>query len=112
MEIKNITEEEFYEASNRVQNHIDKNAGFDGFMYETNGEVLANVFEMSKLNQVVTIVEGEEFKETFLNQLGVEIKEMISTTNLYYASGCHSIIRLGYFVLDNPYEFEFEVKVD
>ena len=26
MEIKNITEEEFYEASNRVQNHIDKNA--------------------------------------------------------------------------------------
>ena len=115
MEIKNITEEEFYETFNRVQNHIDKNASFDGCMYETYGEELAYVFEMSKKNRVVTIIEGddgEEFEETFINQLGVEIKDMILNANLYYASGFHSINRLGYFVLDKPYQYEFEVKVD
>jgi len=115
MEIKNITEAEFYENYNRLQNHIDKNASFDGCMFETYGEELAYVFEMSKKNRVVTIIEGddgEEFEETFINQLGVEIKDMILNANLYYASGFHSINRLGYFVLDKPYQYEFEVKVD
>ena len=114
MEIKNITEEEFYENYNRLQNHIDKNASFDGCMYETYGEELAYVFEMSKKKRVVTIIEGddgEEFEETFINQLGVEIKDMILNVNLYYASGFHSINRLGYFVLDKPYEYEFEVNI-
>ncbi len=115
MDIENITEEEFDNYFKREKNHIDKNASFDGCMYETYGEELAYVFEMSKKNRVVTIIEGDdgdEYVETYINPMGVEIKEMISNANLYYASGFHSINRLGYFVLDKPYQYEFEVKVD
>ena len=70
---------------------------------------------MSKMNRVVTIIEGDdgdEYEETYINLMGVEIKEINSTSNLYYASGFHSINRLGYFVLDKPYQYGFEVKVD
>ena len=114
MEIKNVTEEEFYNKFNRVQNHIDNKACFDGCMFETYGEELAYVFKMSKENRVITILEGdeEEREETFINSMGIEINEIITTANMYYASGFHFVNRLGYFVLDKPYEYEFEVKVD
>ena len=69
---------------------------------------------MSKKNRVVTIIEGDdgdEYEETYINLMGGEIKEMNSICNLYYASGFHSINRLGYFVLDKPYQYEFEVNI-
>jgi hypothetical protein len=109
--IENVTEEEFYKKFKRQKNHFDKNASFDGRMFETYGEELDYVFEMSKTNRVLTIIEGDEDGErTFISDMGVEIIEPIS--NLYYVSGFHLVNRLGYFVLDKPYEYEFEVKVD
>ena len=112
--IKNLTEEEFLNEFTREENHIDKNAGFDGCLFETYGEELDYVFEMSKLNRVVTVIEGEEEEEelTFVNNSVEKIKEVITITNLYYASGFHYVNRLGYFVLDKPYEYEFEAKVN
>ena len=38
IKIENITEEEFDNYFEREKNHIDKNASFDGCMYETYGE--------------------------------------------------------------------------
>jgi hypothetical protein len=109
--IENLTEDEFYKKFNLQKNHFDKHASFDGCMFETYGEELDYVFEMSKSNRVLTIIEGDEDGErTFFSDIGVEIIE--TNSNLYYLSGFHLVNRLGYFVLDKPYEYKFEVKVD
>jgi hypothetical protein len=113
--IKNLTEKEFDEQFVLEKNHIDNNAGFDGCMFETYGEELDYVFKMSKKNRVVTIIEGDgedECEEIFINNDGVEVKDVFPIPNLYYISGFHYVNRLGFFVLDRPYEYEFEVKVD
>jgi CYTH domain-containing protein len=110
--ILNLSEEEFYNKFKPQKNHIDKNAGFDGCMFETYGVELDYVFKKSNEGLVVTIIEGvnEEREESFIDSIGVEIKETIST--LYYASGFHYVNRLGFFVLEKSYEYEFEVKVE
>ena len=107
-------EEEFHIKFKVKRNHIDKNACFDGCMYETFGKELAYVYKMIKKNRVVTIIEGdnEEKEITFFDSKGVKVNEVCTTSNLYYESGFHSINRLVYFVLDKPYQYEFEVKVD
>ena len=113
--IKNLTEEEFYTKFNLVKNHIDKNASFNGCMFETYGRELDYIFEMSKKNCVVTILEGneeEEREETFTDSFGVEIKEIALNANMYFASGLHCVNRFGFLVLDKPYKYEFEVKID
>ncbi len=109
--IKNLTEDEFYKEFKPQRNHLYDNASFDGCMFETYGIELDYVFGMSKSNRVVTILEGYfEEEENFVNTDGVEVGEIIP--NLYYASGFHYVNRIGFFVLENPFEYEFEVKVD
>ncbi len=110
-QIENITEDEFYKKFNLIKNHFDSNAGFDGCMFETYGKELDYVFKRSKENRVVSIIEGdEELERKFISDSGIEITEPIP--NMYYASGFHLVNRLGYFLLDKPYEYEFEVRVD
>lgn len=109
--IKNLTEDEFYNEFKPQRNHFDDNASFDGCMFETYGIELDYVFGMSKSNRVVTILESFfEEEEFFFNNEGVVVTETIP--NLYYASGFHYVNRIGFFVLENPFEYEFEVKVD
>ena len=111
LEITSLTEDEFYEKFKLLRNHFDTNVSFDGYMFETFGEELDYVFEMSKTNRVVTIIEGDEDGERiFISDKGVEITEPIP--NLYFVSGFHLVNRFGYFVLDKSYKYEFEVKVD
>jgi hypothetical protein len=106
-----LTEDDFHKKFKRQKNLFDTNASFDGCMFETYGEEVDYIFEMNKTNRVVTIIEGDEDGErTFISDLGVEITEPIP--NLHYISGFHLVNRLGYFILDKPYEFEFEVTVD
>ncbi|MFP5043109.1 hypothetical protein [Parasediminibacterium sp. JCM 36343] len=109
--IENLTEDEFHKKFKRQKNQFDNNASFDGCLFETYGIELDYVYEMSKNSRVLTIIEGdEELEETFIDSSGVEITETIP--NMYYASGFHFVNRMGYFVLDKPYENEFEVKVE
>ncbi len=109
--IENVTEDEFYTKFKRIKNHFDSNAGFDGCMFETYGKELDYVFEMSKQNRVITIIESDEERvRTFISDIGVVITEPIP--NFYYASGFYFVNRMGYFVLDIPYQYEFEVKFD
>jgi hypothetical protein len=111
IKIINLTEKEFYKKFECQKNHFDSNASFDGCMFETYGDELSYVFEMSKLNRVVTIIEGDEDGErTFISNEGIEIVEPIP--NMYYASGFHLVNRLGFLVLDKPYQYEFEVKIE
>lgn len=109
--IEKVTEEEFHQRFKLQKNPFDTNASFNGYMFENFGEELDYVFEMSKTNCVVTIIESDEDGERiFISDNGVENTEPIP--NLYYISGFHLVNRVGYFVLDRPYEYEFEVKVD
>ncbi len=109
--IKRVTEEEFHKKFKCQKKPFDNNASFDGCMFETYGEELDYVFEISKINRAITIIEGdEEGERTFVSDNGVKITEPIS--NLYYISGFHLINSIGYFVLEKPYKYEFEVKVD
>lgn len=101
--IKKLTEKQFDKKFKLVKNHIDKNASFDGNMFETYGKEIEYVIKMAKKNRVVTIIECEsdapdngEFQMCMV-----------------YASGYHIVNRIGYLILAKPYTGpEFEVIID
>ena len=97
-----LTEIEFDEKFSLVKNHLDKNASFDGNMFETFGEELEFVKQMAKENRVVTIIEGDCEQDEF----GEE------TPCMYYSSGYHLVNRIGFLVTKEPITFDFEVKID
>jgi len=101
--IVNLTEYEFYEKFNTITNHLDNNASFSGKMFETYGEELDFVIEMAKEHRVVTIIEGEGEEED---------EEGFLIPTMYYSSGMHHVNRLGYLILDQPCDIDFEVKID
>ena len=78
---RNLTEEQFDDCFVLVDNHIDDNAAFDGKMFETYGDEMNFVLEMSKQNRVITIIESDEGCE--------EDEEGFMTPNMYYISGMH-----------------------
>lgn len=97
-----LTEIEFDNKFELIDNHFDKNASFDGKLFETYDEELEFVKQMAKENRVVTILEGECEKDEF----GEE------SPCMYYASGMHLVNRIGYLVTKEPITFDFEVKID
>jgi hypothetical protein len=101
--IEYYSEEQFDEKFNLVDNHLDNNAAFDGKMFETYGEELAFVIEMSKQNKVITIIEagGDEVDD-----------EGYVIPNMYYTSGLHHVNRIGYLITDTPITYDFECLID
>jgi len=99
--MKTLTEEQFDELFNLIDNKIDLNASFGGKMFETYGNELAFVQQMAKLNRVITIVETD----------GSEEGDIVIPM-MYYVSGYHVVNRIGYFVTDAPIDFEFECVLD
>ena len=101
--IEYYSEEQFDEKFTLVDNHLDKNASFDGKMFETFGDELAFVIEMSKENRVITIIEFD----------GYEVDgEGYLIPNMCYTSGMHNVNRIGYLITTEPIEFEFECVID
>lgn len=86
-----MTYDEFLEKHKPIQNHIDKNAGFDGMMFETYGKELDFVREQPSVN-ICTIIEGDDGE-------------------LYVTEGYHLVNRFGYFVLSVPTE-PFNIIID
>jgi predicted nuclease with TOPRIM domain len=112
--IKSITEEQFEAMFTPQINHIERGladasiedediCSFSGTMYETFGADLEYVLEMNKQKRVVTIIEGDQ------DTIGDDGEEHAT---IYYASGYHLVNRLGFLVLDKPYTYEFEVRLD
>ncbi len=110
MEFKKLTEDEFDNLFTPVKNHIDDNASFSGCMFETYGEEIDYVFKLADSNLVVTIIEGEDEE----NEDGEvdEDGDIIMRPKTYYCSGFHYVNRIGFLILDKPYEFDFEVELD
>ena len=100
---RKLTEEQFDDYFTLVDNHIDNNAAFDGKMFETYGDEIAFVIEMSKQNRVITIIEsdGDELDD-----------EGYIMPNMYYVSGMHHVNRMGYLITEEPIDFEFECLID
>jgi len=88
-----ITETYFEQTYRPIQNPIDTNASFNGWMFETFGEEIEYVGSQSE-NNVWTIVEDDE-------------------GDLIICDGIHFVNRLGYVVTEVPHNFEgFEVIED
>lgn len=102
--LKRITEEQFDESFNLLDNHIENNASFDGKMFETYGEELDYVKQMAKENRVITIIESDEGCE--------EDEDGFTVPNMYFVSGMHLINRIGFFITESPITFEFECLID
>jgi hypothetical protein len=87
-------EDNWIEKYKPQQNHIDANASFNGWMYETYGSEVKYVFNLSKKsNRVWTIIEGDD-------------------DSLFYVSGFHYVNRLGFIVTKNEYEGHVEIQVE
>lgn len=97
-----LTELEFDNKFELIDNHFDKNASFDGKLFETFGEEINFVLEMAHQNRVVTIIEGDCEQDEDGNE----------TPCMYYSSGYHLVNRIGYLITKEPIEFDFEVKCD
>jgi hypothetical protein len=106
MTIKKLTEEQFEEQYELIDNHIDDNAAFDGKMFETFGEELKFVFEMSKENRVITIIESDD------NCEDCDEDEVECIPDMFYVSGMHLVNRLGFLVTSEPILENFEVKIN
>lgn len=105
-----LTEEQFDKKFKLVKNHIDKNASFDGKMFETFGLELEYVLIMAKENRVVTIIEGEDVPDESGEM--DEDGEVVMHSTIYYASGYHLVNRLGFLIVDKPITEDFEIKID
>lgn len=100
-----ITEDNFDEIFKPQINHIERAkqpksvadedvCGYNGCLYETYGEELEYVFNISKETpkRVWTILEGDE--------------------GMYYVTGFHRVNRIGFFVCEVEFAEEMEIKLD
>ncbi len=79
--------EDFFDEFYKPQvNHLDSNAGFNGCLFETYGNELEYIFELSKTTKKVwTIIEGDNGE-------------------LFYSAGFHVVNRLGFLVTERQWE--------
>ena len=117
--ILTISEEEFYKKYKPIKNHLDDNASWDGFLFETFGEELQYCFELAKKeNRVWTIIEcdevvSEDVTDDFeYDDVYDEDDDGYVPPCLYIVSGFHYVNRQGFLITEVPYEFETEVKID
>jgi hypothetical protein len=97
-----LSEIEFDNKFELINNHLDNNASFDGKMFETYSPEIDFVLEMAKQNRVITIIEGDCETDEDGNE----------TPCMFYSSGYHLVNRIGYLITKEPITFDFEVKID
>jgi hypothetical protein len=83
--------EEFVATYKPITNHIDKNASFDGLMFETYGEEVNHVKTISPEN-IWTYGDGDD-------------------GGSYIWSGWSFINRLGYFITEVPCPADTEIQI-
>ncbi len=91
-------------AKNPISVNDEDICSFSGKMYETYGEELDFVIEMSKQNRVLTIIECDED----------EIDEDGELQSVWYiTSGMHFVNRIGYLVTEKSIgDAFFQVKLE
>ena len=87
--MKTILEEEFYDKFTLVVNHIDKDASFDGNMFEIFGKEVDFIKDQPNENIWTIGIKNGDF---------------------YIDSGYHLINRIGYFITEEPWTEDTLVK--
>lgn len=92
--MKKISYDEFLDTFLPVKNHIDKNAGYGGFLFETYGEEEEWVrkFADTNPNRVWTLLTGLDEGDTLV-------------------SGFHYVNRFGYFITEIPFDEGEEIEI-
>ena len=85
---KQLTDDDFLERYNCIKNHLDPDAGFDGYEFGTNGLELEFVRDHDD-NYVFTIIDNND------GWYGI-------------VAGYHWINRMGYLISSNPWTDENE----
>jgi hypothetical protein len=87
-----LTEDEFYDKYPLVTNHLGRNDGFDGCLFETYGAELAFVAQQdpSTIWTVVNSIEGD---------------------SRLILSGLHTMNRIGYLVSKIPVQEGLEIEI-
>lgn len=93
--VRILSEIEFEDMFTPIKNELVRNSSFNGCMFETYGKELSYVEQFIADKRVITILDCKPYEDC-----------------IYLASGFHYANRLGYMILDKPYEFEFEVKLN
>ena len=113
-----MTDDEFYDKYKPVKNHLDDNASFDGFMWETYDEEKEYCFELAKKeNRVWTIIEcddedydGDGESDDILDpdnqEEGYEPPSCLVITN-----GFHYVNRIGFMVTEVAYNENEDITV-
>lgn len=96
----NITEEQFYDDYCPIENHLDKNASFDGFMFETFGE---------ELEYIKSLCENENDKKRIWTVIAEE--DDLGNIIIEYMAGLHLVNRIGFLVTEKPYTLGTEVVI-
>lgn len=106
-----IDENKFYDEFKPIKNHLDNNASWDGMLFETFGEELDFCFKLAqKENRVWTIIECDNEEYEYDDE--DEENDLYEPTCLHIISGFHYVNRVGFFVTENPYTQDTEVKID
>jgi primosomal protein N'' len=89
-----VTYDDFVGTFRPIANSFDKNASFDGYMFETYGQELDFVLDTAKhnSNRVWTIVEGDDGE-------------------LYIVNGYHLVNRMGYIVTASLFNSSTNIEV-
>ena len=87
--------DEFTDQYLPQQNHLEDNASFNGWMYETYGPEVEYVLSVAQYDPklVATIVEGDDGE-------------------LYLIDGMRFVNRLGYMILTKPVDFKYDILID
>jgi hypothetical protein len=114
LQIKQITENDFYDKYKPVQNHLDKDAGWGGELYETFGEELMYCFELAKKeNRVWTVIECDDVEyDPDYDEDDEYNEEDEPKACMCITSGFHLVNRIGFMVTEVPYEEKIEIKLD
>ena len=78
-----LTEAEFYDTYDLIQNHLNAHASYEGNLFETYGAELVFVLSMVKSKRVVTVIESTDDQDQSI---------------ITFQSGFHYVNRLGYLV--------------
>ena len=95
--------DEFEETYKPVQNHIDKNASWNGCMFETYGDERDFVVKHGLANHhtvwtIVTIVPDEEYN-----------KDGEPNPSTAIISGYYVVNRVGYLITEKPFDEHIQV---
>lgn len=89
---KEMTEDEWIATYKPIINHIDKNASFDGTMFETYGDEEEFVENYPDSNCVWTYADGDD-------------------GGTYIFNGWHFVNRIGYFITEVPCPVEDDIQI-